>query len=103
MPRRMDAHRISLRRHPTLGINAYGHVVSEKVYITNLVVAGNLVDHLLTGCSESVSMTGNVSYYAILSNVVAYNNNSVSTPRARKTMESCMTSLATGSSAATSS
>ncbi len=58
-----------------LGIDAYGAVGTEKNYITNLVVAGNLVDHLLTGCSESVSMTGNVSYYAILDNVVSYNNN----------------------------
>jgi hypothetical protein len=58
-----------------LGIDAYGDVGTEQNYITNLVVAGNLVDHLLTGCSESFSMTGNVSYYAILSNEVAYNNN----------------------------
>ncbi len=69
------AHGIASETSNALGIDAYGDVGTEKNYITNLVVAGNLLDHLLTGCSESVSMTGNVSYYAILSNVVAYNNN----------------------------
>jgi hypothetical protein len=69
------ANNIASETSNALGVDAYGPVGTEQNYITNLVVAGNLVDHLLTGCSESVSMTGNVSYYAILSNVVAYNNN----------------------------
>jgi len=58
-----------------LGIDAFGPVGTASRYITNIVLAGNLVDHLLTGCSESVSMTGNVSYFAILSNIVSNNNN----------------------------
>jgi hypothetical protein len=69
------ANNIASETSNALGIDAYGDVGTESRYITNLVVAGNLVDHLLTGCSESMSMTGNVSYYAILSNEVAYNNN----------------------------
>ncbi len=69
------ANGIASQTSNALGIDAYGDIGTHENYITNLVVAGNQVDHLLTGCSESVSMTGNVSYFAILSNVVAYNNN----------------------------
>jgi hypothetical protein len=69
------ANNIASETSNALGIDAYGPVGTLENYITNFVLAGNLVDHLLTGCSESVSMTGNVSYYAILDNVVAYNNN----------------------------
>jgi hypothetical protein len=69
------ANGIASQTSNALGIDAYGPVGTTQNYITNLVLAGNLVDHLLTGCSESVSMTGNVSYFAILSNVVGNNNN----------------------------
>jgi hypothetical protein len=69
------ANGIASQTSNALGIDAFGDVGVSSQYITNLVVAGNLVDHLLTGCSESMSMTGNVSYFAILSNVVAFNNN----------------------------
>jgi hypothetical protein len=69
------ANDIASQTSNALGIDAFGDVGAAAKYITNLVVAGNRIDHLLTGCSESMSMTGNVSYFAILSNVVAYNNN----------------------------
>jgi hypothetical protein len=69
------ANGIASQTSNALGIDAFGDVGTVRNYITNLVVAGNLVDHLLTGCSESTSMTGNVSYFALLSNIIAYDNN----------------------------
>jgi hypothetical protein len=56
-----------------LGIAVYGS--NAPASINGLVIAGNEVDHLLTGCSESVSIDGNVDGYAILSNLVHDNDN----------------------------
>jgi hypothetical protein len=43
--------------------------------IDGLAISGNQVDHLTTGCSESLSVDGNVTNFAITNNVVHDNNN----------------------------
>jgi hypothetical protein len=56
-----------------LGMAFYGSKAPAS--INGLVIAGNEVDHLMTGCSESISIDGNVDGYAVLSNLVHDNNN----------------------------
>jgi len=56
-----------------LGMAIYGSKAPAS--INGLVIAGNEVDHLTTGCSESISIDGNVDGYAVLSNLVHDNDN----------------------------
>jgi hypothetical protein len=56
-----------------LGVAVYGSAAPAA--ITNLVISGNQLDHLLTGCSESMSIDGNVDGYVVLSNLLHDNDN----------------------------
>ncbi|MFC5740151.1 right-handed parallel beta-helix repeat-containing protein [Dyella tabacisoli] len=55
------------------GIEVYGSRAPAS--INNLTISGNEVDHLRTGCSESLSLTGNVEHWTISNNVVHDNDN----------------------------
>jgi hypothetical protein len=60
------------------GSNALGLVVygtKAPAAITGLVISGNEIDDLLTGCSESMSIDGNVDGFAVTSNRVHNNDN----------------------------
>jgi len=56
-----------------LGMAVYGSAAPAA--ISNLAVSGNELDHLVTGCSESMSLDGNVDGFAVVSNVVHDNDN----------------------------
>jgi hypothetical protein len=55
------------------GLTVYGTQAPASIY--GLAISGNQVDHLTTGCSESLSVDGNVTNFAITNNVVHDNNN----------------------------
>jgi hypothetical protein len=58
--------------------NAFGLKVDGTrlaTSISELVIAGNEVDHLVLGCSESLSLDGNVEHWQILGNSVHDTNN----------------------------
>ncbi len=55
------------------GIEVYANDAVNS--INNLTISGNEVDHLRTGCSESLSLTGNVEQWTISNNVVHDNDN----------------------------
>ncbi len=58
--------------------NAFGIEVyaNDPVHsINNLSISGNQLDHLKLGCSESLSLTGNVEQWSITSNSVHDNDN----------------------------
>jgi len=56
-----------------LGLVAYGTKAPSA--ISGLVISGNEIDDLLTGCSESMSIDGNIDGFAVTSNVVHNNDN----------------------------
>lgn len=56
-----------------LGLAVYGNMAPAS--INNLVISGNEIDHLKTGCSESMSLDGNVENFAVTSNRVHHDNN----------------------------
>ena len=56
-----------------LGIAVYGTEAPDS--INNLTIAGNEIDHLKTGCSETISMDGNVQYFVVTNNLIHDNNN----------------------------
>jgi hypothetical protein len=56
-----------------LGMAVYG--TGYTTPISALVVSGNELDDLVTGCSESLSIDGNVDGYAVTSNLVHDNDN----------------------------
>ncbi len=56
-----------------LGMAVYGSAAPNS--ISALVVSGNELDHLTTGCSESMSLDGNVDGFVVSSNVVHDNDN----------------------------
>jgi len=56
-----------------LGVAVYGNL--SPAAITRLVISGNEIDHLKTGCSESMSINGNVSNFVVMNNRVHDNNN----------------------------
>lgn len=56
-----------------LGLAVYGSAAPAA--ISGLVISGNEIDHLLTGCSESMSIDGNVDGYAVTGNYVHDNDN----------------------------
>ena len=55
------------------GITVYGTRAPAAIY--GLVVSGNELDHLKTGCSETLSVDGNVEHFAISSNLVHDDDN----------------------------
>jgi hypothetical protein len=58
--------------------NAFGLKVDgtrAPASINQLVIAGNEIDHLVLGCSESFSLDGNVEHWIISGNVVHDTNN----------------------------
>jgi hypothetical protein len=60
------------------GSNAFGMTVygtQAPAAITGLVISGNELDHLLTGCSETLSVDGNVDGFLIASNLIHDDNN----------------------------
>lgn len=56
-----------------LGVAIYGS--SAPASIDNLVFSGNEVDDLTTGCSESVTLNGNVENFTVTNNLIHDNNN----------------------------
>jgi hypothetical protein len=55
------------------GITVYG--TRAPAAIDGLVVSGNEIDHLHTGCSETLSVDGNVEHFAITSNRIHDDDN----------------------------
>lgn len=58
--------------------NAFGLKVDGtrvNTSISDLVIAGNEVDHLVLGCSESLSLDGNVEHWQIIGNIIHDTNN----------------------------
>ena len=56
-----------------LGIAVYGNNGSSS--INNLTISGNELDHMTTGCSETMSLDGNVQYWTVSNNLIHDNNN----------------------------
>jgi Protein of unknown function (DUF1565) len=56
-----------------LGMAVYGS--SAPASINNLTISGNQIDHLTTGCSESLSLDGNVENWSVTNNLIHDNNN----------------------------
>ena len=56
-----------------LGMAVYGS--SAPASINNLTISGNEIYFLTTGCSESLSLDGNVDTWAVANNLVHDNNN----------------------------
>jgi hypothetical protein len=56
-----------------LGIAIYG--TQAPASINNLTVSGNEVDHNKTGCSETLTLNGNVENFTVTGNLIHDNNN----------------------------
>jgi Protein of unknown function (DUF1565) len=56
-----------------LGIAVYGSEAPAS--IDNLTLTGNEVDHNQTGCSETVTLNGNVENFTVTGNLIHDNNN----------------------------
>ena len=56
-----------------LGIAVYG--TAAPASLNRLVIDGNELDHLVTGFSESVALTGNVQYWQVTGNLIHDNDN----------------------------
>ncbi len=56
-----------------LGLDIEGTQAPQS--IDGLAISGNQVDHLATGCSESLTVDGNILHFAITDNIVHDNNN----------------------------
>jgi hypothetical protein len=56
-----------------LGIAIYG--TRAPAALTRLVIDGNELDHLVTGFSESLALSGNVQYWQVTGNTIHDNNN----------------------------
>jgi parallel beta-helix repeat protein len=56
-----------------LGVAVYGN--KSPTPISALVISGNEIDHLKTGCSETVSVDGNVDGFVVMGNLVHDNDN----------------------------
>jgi hypothetical protein len=56
-----------------LGIAIYG--TQAPASLNNITVSGNELDHLKTGCSESLSLDGNVDTFTVTGNLIHDNNN----------------------------
>jgi hypothetical protein len=55
------------------GLTVYGTKAPDS--INNIAISGNELDNLVLGCSETLSLDGNVTNFALTSNVVHDNNN----------------------------
>jgi hypothetical protein len=55
------------------GLTVYG--TKAPASITGLAIIGNEVDHLKTGCSETLSVDGNVEHFSITNNLVHDDDN----------------------------
>lgn len=55
------------------GLTVYGTQAPASIY--GLDISGNEIDHLTLGCSESLSLDGNVTNFAVTNNRVHDNNN----------------------------
>jgi hypothetical protein len=56
-----------------LGMAIYGNQAPAS--INNITISGNELDHNTTGCSENMSLDGNVQYFAVTGNLVHDNDN----------------------------
>jgi hypothetical protein len=56
-----------------LGIAIYGNLAPAS--LNNITVSGNQLDHLKTGCSESLAVDGNADTFAFVNNQIHDNNN----------------------------
>jgi hypothetical protein len=56
-----------------LGMAIYGSAAPAS--LNNITISGSQLDHLKTGCSESISLDGNVDTFAVVNNQVHDNNN----------------------------
>jgi hypothetical protein len=56
-----------------LGMAIYG--TQAPASINNITISGNELDHNTTGCSENMSLDGNVQYFAVTRNLVHDNDN----------------------------
>ena len=56
-----------------LGVAFYGSQAPAS--LNNLLIAGNELDHLKTGCSESLTLNGNVDTFTVTGNLIHDNNN----------------------------
>ena len=56
-----------------LGMAIYGS--SAPASLNNLTISGNEIDHLKTGCSETMSLDGNVDGFLVTNNLIHDNNN----------------------------
>lgn len=56
-----------------LGMAIYG--TQAPASINNITISGNELDHNTTGCSENISLDGNVQYFAVTANLVHDNDN----------------------------
>lgn len=56
-----------------LGVAFYGNQAPAS--LNNITISGNELDHLKTGCSESLTVDGNVDTFTITSNLIHDNNN----------------------------
>ena len=56
-----------------LGMAVYGS--SAPASINKLTISGNEIFNLTTGCSESLSLNGNVQYWSVTNNLIHDNNN----------------------------
>jgi hypothetical protein len=56
-----------------LGVAFYGSAVPAS--LNHITISGNEIDHLQTGCSESLTVDGNVDTFTITNNLIHDNNN----------------------------
>jgi hypothetical protein len=56
-----------------LGIAVYG--TAAPASLNRIVIDGNELDHLVTGFSESLALTGNVQYWQVTNNLIHDNDN----------------------------
>ena len=56
-----------------LGVAFYG--TQAPASLNNITISGNQLDHLKTGCSESLSLDGNVDTFTVTNNLIHDNNN----------------------------
>jgi hypothetical protein len=56
-----------------LGIAVYGSMAPAS--LNNITISGNEIDNLKTGCSETMSLDGNVDTFTVSNNLIHDNNN----------------------------
>jgi len=71
-------HNIVINGNSCNTTNGLGLVIAGTIGtspITNVTISGNELDHMVTGCSETMTVNGNVQYFTISNNKVHDNNN----------------------------